>query len=116
IRDLKLAGVEISNEIRFPLLAYTGDTSPLGLDNNPDMMRAKVLITEMTFVAPNHRKEKIHKHGHMHLDDFIERRSEFLNELIIASHYSVRYNATQVQRIIEKKLPGLLDGRLKIWI
>jgi ribonuclease Z len=116
IRDLRLTGVDVSAEIRMPIVAYTGDTSPAGLEDNPDMLRAQVLITEMTFIAPNHRKEKIHKHGHMHVDDFVERQQIFQNELIIASHFSVRYNARQVQRVVEKKLPGLLDNRLKLWI
>jgi ribonuclease Z len=116
IRDLRLDGIEISDEVRLPLLAYTGDTSPKGLDDNPDILRAKILITEMTFVAPRHRKEKIHKHGHMHLDDFVDRQDSFQNELIITSHYSVRYTSRQVHRVVEKKLPGLLDGRLKVWI
>jgi ribonuclease Z len=98
------------------MLAYTGDTSPPGLENNPSMLEAQILITEMTFVAPKHRKEKIHKHGHMHLDDFVSRQDAFKNELIIAAHFSVRYNARQVHRAVEKKLPGLLDGRLKVWI
>ncbi len=116
IRDLRLSGIEVSGEIRMPILAYTGDTSPGGLDNNPDLLRAQVLITEMTFVAPNHRREKIHKHGHMHLDDFVARQEAFQNELIIAGHFSVRYNAKQVLREIEKKLPGMLGGRLRPWI
>jgi ribonuclease Z len=55
IRDLRLSGTEVSAETRMPVLAYTGDTSPPGLDNNPDMLRSQVLITEMTFVAPRHR-------------------------------------------------------------
>ena len=116
IRDLRLTGVEITSEVRVPILAYTGDTSPPGLDENPDMMRAQVLITEMTFVAPKHRKEKIHKHGHMHLDDWIARKDQFQNELIIAAHFSVRYTAAQVERVIRKKIPDMLDGRLKLWL
>ena len=98
-----------------PILAYTGDTSPAGLDKNPDVLEANVLITEMTFVAPQHRKDKIHKHGHMHLDDFIARRDDFKNELVIAGHFSVRYNPQQIRRTVEKKLPDMLDGRLKLW-
>lgn len=116
IRDIRLSGVEVSAEVRVPAVAYTGDTSPPGLDNNPDMLSAQVLITEMTFVAPKHRREKIHKHGHMHLDDFVARQADFKNELIIAAHYSVRYNARQVQREVERKLPSMLDGRLKVWL
>lgn len=116
IRDLRLAGNEVSEETRIPLLAYTGDTSPPGLDQNPDFYRAQVLITEMTFVAPKHRKEKIHKHGHMHLDDWVARKQRFENELLIAAHFSVRYSAKQVRRMVEKQLPDLLQEKLKLWI
>ncbi len=70
----------------------------------------------MTFVAPKHRKEKIHKHGHMHLDDWIARRDQFQNELIIAAHFSVRYTADQVERVVRKKIPDMLGGRLKLWL
>ncbi|HVJ80605.1 MAG TPA: metal-dependent hydrolase, partial [Planctomycetia bacterium] len=52
IRDLRLAGTEVAKEIRTPLVCYLGDTNPAGLDRNPDAYRAKVLILEMTFVAP----------------------------------------------------------------
>lgn len=116
IRELKLSGTEITNEIRVPLFAYTGDTSPPGLDENPVFYEAKVLISELTFVAPEHRKDKIHKHGHMHIDDYCRRRERFENELVIASHLSTRYNDNQVKRFVQKALPGKLDGRLKLWL
>jgi ribonuclease Z len=116
IRELKLNGVEITREIRVPLVGYTGDTSPAGLDRNPQLYDAKVLITEMTFVAPQHRKDKIHKHGHMHLDDFVERREAFKNELVIAGHFSTRYSDSQIRRWVQRRLPGMLDGRLELWL
>jgi ribonuclease Z len=65
IRDLRQSGVPITREVRLPLLAYTGDTSPAALDACPALFRAKILITEMSFVRPNHRREKIHKFGHI---------------------------------------------------
>ncbi|MFM7517011.1 MAG: MBL fold metallo-hydrolase [Pirellula sp.] len=116
IRDARLAGVEVTSETRTPLVAYTGDTAPAGLDRNPDMFRAKILITEMTFLAPDHRKDLIHKDGHMHLDDFVERKDLFQNERIICGHFSVRYNKPQINRWVDKALPGRLDGRLKLWV
>ena len=82
----------MTDEVRRPLVAYLGDSAPAGLDDCPAMYEAKVLISEMTFVAPDHRKDKIHKFGHMHLDDFVERRDRFKNELIIAAHFSTRYH------------------------
>src|SRR5262245_42427765 len=116
IRDIRLSGVDVSEERRFPLLAYTGDTSPEGLDANPALYEAKILITEMSFIAPSHRKEKIHKHGHMHLDDFVERRSRFQNELIIVTHFSTRYHDKQIIHHVKKVLPDMLGGRLHLWI
>lgn len=116
IRDLRLAGTEVTSEHRQPLIAYAGDTAPAGLDNCPDMYQAQTLICEMTFVSPQHRKEKIHKFGHMHLDDFVDRRERFENELIIASHLSTRYHPNTVKKMVERALPDMLDGRLMLWL
>ena len=116
IRDLRLSGTEVTEEHRHPRLAYLGDSAPEGLDACPDMYEAEVLITEMTFVAARHRKDKIRKMGHIHLDDLLARRDRFKNELIIASHFSTRYHARQVRGIVEKSLPDMLDQRLHLWL
>jgi ribonuclease Z len=116
IRDLRLSGVEVTTEVRLPRVAYLGDSSPEGLDANPAMFDAEVLILEVTFVAPRHRKDKIHKFGHMHLDDLLERRGQFRNELIIASHFSTRYHDNQIRRYVEKAVPDLFEGRLYLWL
>jgi ribonuclease Z len=116
IRDLRLSGVAVTREVRVPLLAYTGDTSPAGLDNYPLVYEAKVLITELSFIRPNHRREKIHKFGHMHLDDVLERADRFRNELIICAHFSTRYTGPEVRRYIDGKLPASLRGRVKLWL
>lgn len=116
IRDIRLSGVEVSAETRAPRLAYLGDSRPEGLDDNPDMYRADVLIAEMTFVAPSHRKDKIHKHGHMHLDDIVQRRDRFENAQVIATHFSTRYHPGQIREFVEKALPDLLGGRMHLWL
>jgi ribonuclease Z len=116
IRDLKLSGVAITREVRIPLVAYTGDTAPAGLDACPACFNAKILITEMSFIRAAHRRDKIHKFGHMHLDDFVERASQFHNELIIAAHYSTRYHPNEVRKILDAKLPPELKARMKLWI
>ena len=116
IRDLRLSGVEVTDEIRLPRVAYLGDSSPPGLDACEAMFAAEVLIMELTFVAPSHRKDKIHKFGHMHLDDLLERRERFRNELIIAAHLSTRYHPRQVRYHVEKAVPDMLGGRLHLWI
>ena len=69
----------------------------------------------MSFIRANHRRDKIHKYGHMHLDDFIERQDRFENELIIASHFSTRYHSNEVYKYLEKKLPVKLAEKMKVW-
>ena len=116
IRDLKFSGVAVTREVRTPLVAYTGDTAPAGLDNCPAAFEAKILLTEMSFIRPNHRRDKIHKYGHMHLDDFIERIPKFKNELIIAGHFSTRYHTHEIRRTLAEKVPPELACKLKVWV
>ncbi len=116
IRDLRISGVDVTDEVRVPRVAYLGDSRPEGLDAAPAMFEAEVLIIELTFVAPGHRRERIHKFGHMHIDDFIDRRDRFANELIIAGHFSTRYHDRQIRHYVEKALPDMLDGRLHLWL
>jgi len=116
IRDLRLGGTEVTEERRVARFAYLGDSSPEGLDNCEAMYEAHVLVMEMTFVAKGHRKDRIHKFGHMHLDDVVERRARFKNELIIASHFSTRYNGKRIREVVERTIPDMFDGRLQLWI
>ena len=116
IRDLRLSGTEVTQEVRVPLVCYTGDTAPAGLDNDPAVYQAQILITELTFFRPEHRKEKIHKFGHTHLDDILERASLFKNERIILAHFSTRYHENQIRRDIERKLPAELKDRVVLWL
>ncbi|HMP58145.1 MAG TPA: MBL fold metallo-hydrolase [Gemmatales bacterium] len=116
IRDLRLAGTEVTREVRTPIVAYTGDTSPAGLDNEPAVYLAKILITEMSFILPNHRRDKIHKFGHMHLDDFLERADRFQNEIILCGHFSTRYHPQQVKKLLAKALPERLASKIKVWL
>jgi ribonuclease Z len=115
IRDRRLAGEEVTQEMRFPLVCYVGDSAPAGLDQCQAVYDAQILITEMTFFRPEHRKEKIHKFGHTHIDDIIERADRFKNELIILTHFSTRYQEKQIQAAIDQRLPAGLRERVKLW-
>ncbi len=116
IRDLRLAGTDVTEERRVAKLAYLGDSAPEGLDACPAMYEAQVLIMEITFVAPSHRKDKIHKFGHMHLDDVVERRDRFKNELVIGTHFSTRYPAKRIRDLVGRALPDMLGSRLELWL
>lgn len=116
IRDLRLSGTEVSHEVRTPLVCYVGDSAPAGLDAYPPLYEAQLLITEMTFFRPEHRREKIHKFGHTHLDDLIERADRFRNELIILTHFSTRYHDRQIRAAIDRRMPPALAARVHLWM
>jgi len=52
----------------------------------------------------------------MHLDDLLDRKARFKNQLVIASHFSTRYRTRQIRRLVERRLPDMLDGRLTLWL
>jgi ribonuclease Z len=115
IRKLAIAGHQVSAEVRFPRVAYLGDSTPRGLDGNLVMYEADILIMELSFVAKRHRTEKIHRRGHIHLDDIVERRERFHNGLIIGSHFSTRCSDREIDRIVHRRIPDMLDDRLVLW-
>ena len=115
IRDLRLSGVEIAHEVRIPLVCYCGDTAAGGLDADPAVYQAKILITEMSFFRPEHSKHKIKKFGHTHLDDLIERADKFENERIILGHLSTRTGVKQARQAIERRMPTSLRDRVHLW-
>jgi ribonuclease Z len=116
IRDLRIAGTEVTHEIRMPRVAYLGDSSIEGLDRNPDMYRAEILIMEMTFAAKAHAAEEIDKHGHIHLDDIVDRRDKFANQVVIAGHFSTRYTSSSAEQLVAQSLPDMLGGTLHLWL
>ena len=115
IRRLAISGRQVSMEHRFPRVAYLGDSTPLGLDENPDMYEADILILEVSFIARRHRSEKIYRRGHIHLDDFIDRRKQFRNRLIIASHFSTRCTDREIAKTVQRRIPDMMEGRLVLW-
>jgi hypothetical protein len=36
--------------------------------------------------------------------------------VVIATHFSTRYTDERIRRVISKKLPDMLDGRLHVWL
>jgi ribonuclease Z len=115
LKQLRESGAAMTNEVSVPLVCYTGDTGPAGLDAEPDLYEAKVLIVEMSFARPEHTRSRIHEFGHLHLDDFAERADRFRNELIVAAHVTSRDEPADFQRWVNDRLPAGLRERVRVW-
>ncbi|XP_043691669.1 tRNase Z TRZ2, chloroplastic [Telopea speciosissima] len=109
IEKLKKSGVEITDTILYPEVAFTGDTtSDFMLDpRNADAMRAKVLITEATFVDEELSIEHARQCGHTHLFEIIEHAQWIRNKAILLTHFSSRYKIEDIRQAISKLQPKL---------
>ncbi|XP_028054094.1 tRNase Z TRZ2, chloroplastic isoform X4 [Camellia sinensis] len=94
IEKLKKSGVEITDTILSPEVAFTGDTmSDFFLDpRSADALRAKILITEATFLDEGCSIEHAREHGHTHLFEIIEHAQWIRNKAVLLTHFSPRYN------------------------
>jgi len=100
IGRLRKSGVEVTERVEVPLVAFTGDTQAKVFDREgvDDALRAKVLITECTFLGPDQDAAFARKRGHIHLDELAERASLFEgNEAVMFAHFSQRYTNREIE-------------------
>ncbi len=101
-------------------LAYTGDTSIDWLEGDGDFgraavataLRAKVLITEATFICDDVSCEQAAERGHTHLDQIASCADRFdgVGHLVL-THFSRRYTRRQIEEALDRKLPPELRAK-----
>ncbi|KAL0543781.1 hypothetical protein IC582_018886 [Cucumis melo] len=113
IKKLRLSGVEITYTITEPEVAFTGDTTSDFIvdENNIDVLRAKILVMESTFLENRVTVEHAREYGHTHLFEIINHAKKFKNKAILLIHFSARYTTEEIQEAIST-LPPLLAGRV----
>ncbi|GIL63658.1 hypothetical protein Vafri_17683 [Volvox africanus] len=116
IRELRLAGEDVTDTISVPEIAFTGDTSAEFLDGllDPaleDALKARVLVTEMTFVSNDVTVDEAREKGHMHIADFVAHAPKFQNEAIVLIHFSPRYKRTDIIAALNSMLPPSLRAK-----
>ncbi|OVA10067.1 hypothetical protein BVC80_1755g15 [Macleaya cordata] len=107
LEKLKHSGVEITDIMLSPELAFTGDTTSEFLLNprSADALRAKVLITEATFLDDEISVEQAREHGHTHLYELMEHAQWIRNEAILLTHFSSRYKIEDIREAVLKLQP-----------
>lgn len=113
IKNLKLSGVEVTYTTTEPEIAFTGDTmSDFIVDeSNVDVLRAKILIVESTYVESKMSVEDARDRGHIHLSEIINYADRLKNKAILLIHFSARYQLDVIQEAISA-LPPPLAGRV----
>ncbi len=113
LMDLKKSGQEITQIVEIPLVAFTGDTMWGPLFDRPDLLNAKVLITECTFLHPDHRsRASIGKH--LHLDDILRLLDRSTAQAVVLTHMSRRINIVEIRKQIDAKIPRQHRDRVHV--
>ena len=112
---LKRSGVEITNEVQLPLVAYLGDTRGIPLDAHPLLTQCKLLICECTFITSEHR-ERAKKTKHLHLDMLPSLLERFESEYIVLNHFSRRYTPELIRQEVFKQLPASEHSRVHLFL
>ncbi|KAL3652836.1 mitochondrial 3'-tRNA processing endonuclease Trz2 [Castilleja foliolosa] len=113
IEKIKKSGVEITDTILCPEVAFTGDTmSDFYLDpRSADALRAKILITEATFLDDSVSVEHAREHGHTHLSEIMEHTQWIRNNTVVLTHFSSRYHLEDIRQGVAK-LQSKVSGKV----
>ncbi|XP_047332338.1 tRNase Z TRZ1 [Impatiens glandulifera] len=115
LKKMKLLGVEITNTTEEPEIAFTGDTTSDFIvdDSNNDVLKAKILIMESTYVSNIESVENARAYGHTHLSEIVNHADKFQNKAILLIHFSARYQADDIEKVVATLSPPLA-GRVFI--
>ncbi len=85
-----------------------GDTSFDAIECNDELRRAKVLITEMTFIDDKCSVKDARLFGHVHIDEVREGAHVFAdNYHVVFTHFSARYTKSQILEAMRGLPPAL---------
>jgi ribonuclease Z len=110
IADLRAKGVAVTRREEVPLLAYTGDCGEAIFDAAPEILRAKVLLIECSFLLPDD-VSRAREYAHIHLDDILARADRFENEALVLTHFSQRYRTEEIREALAA-IPEPLASRV----
>ena len=110
--EMRREGIVFEDEVEVLMVAFTGDTQARIFDEDIEALKAKVLITECTFIGSDVTLEEAHKKGHIHLDELVAREGRFSgNERILLTHFSHRHDNREIEDAIDK-IPASMQNKI----
>lgn len=110
LRDVR--GIDITEEVREPIFAFTGDTRVEVIEREEVVRTARLLVMECTFLDDRVSVADARSTGHVHLDEWVERAELLENEAILLTHFSQRYSPREIVALLDRKLPPALRERV----
>ena len=110
IAALRASGVDVLRREEVPLLAYPGDCGVEIFEAAPEILGARVLLLECSFLDPED-VGRAREYQHIHLTDVIERAADFKNEAVVLTHFSLRYRPSEIREAL-RAIPEVLAPRI----
>jgi ribonuclease Z len=108
------AGEVLTETVTDPLVAFSGDTRIEGVLADREVLRAKLLILEATYLDRKHGVETARERGHVHLEEIVAHAGAFENDAILLHHFSARYDAAFVRSRVRRAMPRSLRDRVHV--
>lgn len=115
IRDLKMQGVELTEEHVEPLLCVTGDTQIEFFLDHPLARRCRVLVHEVTAFDDRRDVAETRKWGHTHVDEMIEHAEKFEGQALVLVHRSLRHRRADAQKVVADRFPASVRSRVHVF-
>lgn len=111
IRRLKASGTEITSNLEIPIVAYTGDTERCEGLESPAFSQARIVVTECTFFAPEHR-ERARVGRHLHVSDLEDLLEIWNADHIVIVHTSRRTSLAYARDCVHSIANGKHNERV----
>ncbi|MFA9480104.1 MBL fold metallo-hydrolase [Phycisphaerales bacterium AB-hyl4] len=105
LEALQARGEPVMERHNAPLLCYTGDTDWGPHFQRSDVQRAKVLITECTFLQASHR-EHARRGQHLHLDHIVSLLEMVQAKTVVLTHLPRQLPMDRVRRLLAHAIPA----------
>jgi len=119
IISMKKSGVEITNEVREPLVSFMGDCLGESLWEERHIWNSPVVVCECTFLDPD-EASMARKKGHTHIEHLARVLSKVGNSMacqsIVLTHFSMKYSKSHVLEMVDKVIPKDLKERVRVFL
>lgn len=109
------AGEDINIRHAEPILCVSGDTQIELWDQNPDLMRCKVLVHEVTSWGDTPNTETTRMWGHTHVEEIISRCEQFEGEALVLVHRSMRHSRGEAERVVRERFPASVRDKVHVF-
>lgn len=119
IKELRLAGVEITKPVYSPKICFVSDSLSTSLFENDEIWEAEVLIIESTFLGDD-EVEMAKLKGHTHILEIAEALETFKDKIkcntIVLNHFSMKYHPKFIAEKVKEAIPEEFHSKIKLFM